>query len=415
MAALLAQVGHLPRIRSALLGIALVGALGQLGPSAPDVTATLPVPSGAPAARSGTAGADVPSGVRAAVDALLERRAAAWRAADPRAWRTTVDEGAVGGQVELFEALGRLPLDAWSEELTALEPSGPTSWHASVVVRYRLAGDDADALVRGVLDVTPELRVRSATFTPVPPWEINDVASATGEHSIVVGGADPELLRQYAAELDGAARSVGLLVGGPASRMVLILADDWQQARRMVPGGAGAGLAALTTPLEPPGMPAGPVRVLADPHLLATLDAPTRIALLGHEAFHVATRAMGPVPLWLSEGLADYAGYRCAGVPVETAVAGLLRQVRSDGPPVALPDDDAFADPARVTQAYEGAHLAVRLLAAAHGDQQVLELYRRVAQDGPQSLDHALEDVLGTDLATVTFRWRAEVAALAGY
>jgi hypothetical protein len=80
-----------------------------------------------------------------------------------------------------------------------------------------------------------------------------------------------------------------------------------------------------------------------------------------------------------------------------------------------LPGDHAFADPARVTEAYEGAHLAVRLLAAAHGDQELLELYRRVAQDGPGSVDHALQYVLGTDLATVTSRWRAEVAALAGY
>jgi len=402
-------------VRSALLGIALVGALVQLGPSAPAVTATLPDPSGAPAPITGTAGADAPSEVRVAVDALLERRAAAWQAVDPRAWRSTLAEGAVDGQVELFEALGRLPLDAWSEELTALEPSGPASWRAYVIVRYRLAGDDADALVRGVLDVTPELRVAGSTFAPVPPWEIDGVASATGEHSIVVGGAGTELLRQYAAELDGAARSVGLLVDGPAPRMVLILAGDWQQARRMVPGGARAGLAALTTPLEPTGLPTGPVRVLADPDVLAALDAATRVALLGHEAFHVATRAMGPVPLWLSEGLADYAGYRGSGVPVETAVAGLLRQVRSDGAPVALPDDDAFADPARVTEAYEGAYLAVRLLAAAHGDQELLELYRRVAQDGPRNVDHALEDVLGTDVATLTSRWRAEVEALAGH
>ena len=415
MAALPAQVGHLRPVRSTLLGIALAGALAQLGPSAPAATATLPVPSGAPAPIAGTAGADAPSKVRAAVDALLERRAAAWQAADPRAWRSTLDEGAVDGQVELFEALGRLPLEAWSEELTALEPSRPASWRARVVVRYRLAGDDANALVRGVLDVTPELRVAGATFTPVPPWEIDGVASATGEHSLVVGGADPELLRRYVAELDGAARSVGLLVDGPAPRMVLILAGDWQQARRMVPGGARAGLAALTTSLEPTGLPAGPVRVLADPDVLAALDAATRVALLGHEAFHVATRAMGPVPLWLSEGLADYAGYRGSGVPVGTAVAGLLRQVRSDGPPVALPDDDAFVDPARVATAYEGAHLAVRMLAAAHGEHEVLELYRRVAQDGPGSVDHALEDVLGTDLATMTSRWRAEVAALAGY
>jgi hypothetical protein len=374
------------------LGVVLVG----LGPSLPPDAATAPQTTAAEA--------------QTAVDDLLARRAAAWESSDLTGWQATVDERALAGQTAIFETLRRLPLDAWSEELEALQPGGHGEWRASVVVRYRFVGDHADALVRGVLDITAELRVAGATTTPVPPWAIDDVTSATGEHSLVVGAAAPATLRRYADELDRASRSIGLFLDTSPPRVVLVLPGDWQQARRMVPGGGAQGLAALTTPLGPAGLPAGPVRVLADPGVLAGLDVETRVALLGHETFHVATLGWGAVPLWLSEGLADYAGYRESAVPVETAVAGLIRLVRADAVPSELPDDAAYSDPTRATEAYEGAYLAVRMLAAEHGDERVLELYRRVAHDG---IDVALADVLGTDLASVTSRWRAEVAALA--
>jgi hypothetical protein len=114
--------------------------------------------------------------------------------------------------------------------------------------------------------------------------------------------------------------------------------------------------------------------------------------------------------LWLSEGLADYAGYRESGIALERASAGLAGQVRRQGVPAALPEDAAFGDAGRATLAYEGAHVAVAMLVADHGEERVVTLYRRVARDGPRSLDAALRDVLGTDLAAVTAAWRAEVA-----
>jgi hypothetical protein len=78
--------------------------------------------------------------------------------------------------------------------------------------------------------------------------------------------------------------------------------------------------------------------------------------------------------------------------------------------PAGLPDDAAFGDAGRTTLAYEGAHVAVAMLVAEHGEGRIVSLYRRVARDGPQSLDAALRELLGTDLAAVTAAWRAEVA-----
>ena len=109
----------------------------------------------------------------------------------------------------------------------------------------------------------------------------------------------------------------------------------------------------MTTAADQPGPAAGPVRVLANTAVLARLPASTRTAVFGHEAFHVATWGRAAVPRWLSEGLADYAGYHESGADLGSAVAGALRQVRADGAPAALPEDAAFDDPLRATMAYE--------------------------------------------------------------
>jgi hypothetical protein len=352
--------------------------------------------------------------VEDAVRAMLDRRARARRDGDVTAWLATVDAAAQEGQATVFGGLSRLPLDRWAEELTSIGPGPSGSWRAEVLVRYRFDGDRQDALVRAVLDLSPGLLVRGSTATPLPPWEIEAVRAVSGDTTLVVGGAAPHVLRRYADEADRAAASVGSLLNRPAPRVVLVVPADWDQARRMVGTGVGSGLAAVTTPLEPADAPAGPVRVIADPGLLAGLDPQSRTAVLGHEAFHVATAGLGAVPLWLSEGLADYAGYRESGVALEHASAGLQAQVRRHGVPTELPDDTAFGDTGRATLAYEGAHVAVAMLVAEHGEDRIVSLYRRVARDGPQSLDAALHEVLGTDLAAVTAAWRSEVAD-AGY
>jgi hypothetical protein len=379
------------------------------GCSSPDpVTADRPEPAGrvAPAPAGGVSTDEVENAVRV----LLDRRARAWRDGDRTAWQATVAGAARDGQETVFDRLHRLPLDRWAEELTSARPGPDGSWRAEVLVRYRFDGDRQDSTVQAVLDLSPGLLVRGSTTAPLPPWEIGTVRAVAGATTLVVGTAAAETQRRYADEVDRAASSVGSLLNQPAPRIVLVVPTDWDQARRMVGTGVAAGLAAVTTSLEPPGVPAGPVRVLADPDALAGLDPPTRTAVFGHEAFHVATAGLGPVPLWLSEGLADYAGYRESGITLDRASAGLQRHVQRQGIPGELPDDSAFGDAGRAAFAYEGAHVAVAMLAAEYGNERIVSLYRRVAADGPQSLDAALREILDTDLAAVTAAWRAEVA-----
>jgi hypothetical protein len=402
-ALLRARPGRLLATAGCLVALAVAGCTAQDRP-----TADAPEPAGrvAPLSVGGVSPAEVDDAVRA----VLDRRARARQDGDATAWAETVDSAARQRQATVFDRLRDLPLQRWAEELSSVRAGPGGSWRADVLVRYRFDGDQQDALVRAVLDLSPHLLVRGSTASPLPPWEIDGVRAVAGETALVVGGAAPRVLRRYAEEADRAASSVGLLLNLPPPRVVLIVPTDWEQARQMAGAGVASGLAAATTSLEPAEVPSGPVRVLADPGVFAGLDPPTRTAVIGHEAFHVATAGLGAVPLWLSEGLADYAGYRESGIALERATAGLVEHVRRHGAPGRLPDDAAFRDPGRATVAYEGAHVAVAVLVADHGEDRVVSLYRRVARDGPESLDAALRDVLGTDLAAVTAAWRTEVA-----
>ena len=104
-----------------------------------------------------------------------------------------------------------------------------------------------------------------------------------------------------------------------------------------------------------------------------------------HELTHVATRATttAQLPPWLSEGFAEYVAWGPVSMPVQTASAQLLAQVRTEGPPLTLPSPSDF-DSARedLATAYQAAWLAVRRIAArarrarAHG---VLPSSRRSA------------------------------------
>jgi hypothetical protein len=352
------------------------------------------------------------SDVRDQVERILAQRARAVHTADADSWRATIDEPE-DADVAQFESLQRLSLDTWSEQLVTLEPASDRSWRAAVQVRYRLPGERTDAVVEAVLDLTANLLVAGSTTTPMPPWEIAGVRAAAGSNSLVVGAGSADQLRTYVEEVDRAAASVGMLLGQPPPRVVVVVPEFWHQAGHMDPAGAKAGLAAVTTAADQPGPAAGPVRVLANTAVLARLPASTRTALFGHEAFHVATWGRAAVPRWLSEGLADYAGYHESGADLGSAVAGALRQVRADGAPAALPEAAAFDDPSRATMAYEGAHLAVRMLVAEYGAAGVVAVYRAVSADGSAGIDAALGEILGTDLASVTQAWRAELTSRA--
>jgi hypothetical protein len=352
----------------------------------------------------------------AAVDRLLSRRAFAVGAGDGAAWEATVDRGSVevlARERQAFAGLVALPLEEWSSRVLDTRATADGAARATVEVAYRLAEDDRPARVHVVLDLVrhgDELVVAGSSSTPHPPWEVPDMASAVGDHSSVIGDVGEEALASYAEQADAAATAVAdVAPDGRSLHLSLLVLQDWDEARLLVGTGAATdGLVALATRLEAPGVEPGPVRVVADAGVLARLEPATRGAVLAHEAFHVATQDLDPVPLWLSEGLADYIGFRRSGVPLDRSVSGFLAAVRADGPPEALPADADFAPGPSATVAYEGAYLAVRMLVDEYGEAAVLRLHERVAENGTDSLEGRLVAELGTDVGEITREWQAE-------
>ncbi|MGW0575344.1 hypothetical protein ACWD25_05085, partial [Streptomyces sp. NPDC002920] len=180
------------------------------------------------------------------------------------------------------------------------------------------------------------------------------------------------------------------------------------------PASAYRGIAAVTTGETGGGARAPADRVIINPEAYAELGAVGRQVVLTHETTHVATRAHtdAATPLWLSEGYADWVGYRAAG-RTPRQVAPELRQTLSTGDvPSALPADDDFGfsgDPDRLARAYEGGWLACRLIAEHRGEAKLRAFYRAVGEH-PQragAVEGALGSVLGTSLAAFTADWQA--------
>lgn len=179
------------------------------------------------------------------------------------------------------------------------------------------------------------------------------------------------------------------------------------------PRGAYRGFAAVTAG-EGDGAgrpPAG--RVVVNPATFRKLSSTGALVVFAHEATHVASRqaTRAGTPRWLSEGLADYVGYRHSGLSEADITAELRSWLRHHDPPRTLPGDDAFTGDSgrRLPVAYELAWLAVRELARQHGMEQLVRFYRAVGAARPGDVDRVMRRTLGVSLRDFTVRWRAVV------
>ncbi|GAA2890876.1 hypothetical protein GCM10010517_55150 [Streptosporangium fragile] len=201
----------------------------------------------------------------------------------------------------------------------------------------------------------------------VPELWPGEAAAVRGEHSLVIGHrVPPAVLRDLAVRADRARRAVGA-VWGPVRALVLFPATD-AEAAALAGAGSTRGLAAMATA----------DRVIVLPSGYARLTPTGRDVVITHELTHVATGATrgGRVPMWLSEGFADYVGYRGAGIPVRVAAAELAAEVRAGIVPAGLPGPADFAPGApRLAQAYEEAWLACRFVVERFGEKALVRLY----------------------------------------
>ncbi|WP_399938816.1 hypothetical protein ACGH52_11215 [Streptomyces sp. BBFR25] len=355
---------------------------------------------------------------RADVQRVLDRRAAAVLAHDAAAYART-------GTGTGFEQLSALPLAAWSYRVRDVERTGDTAT-ADVELRYRVDGYDrgpvtAGRTVRLSRDGTGGTWAvdsdRPAKESGQQPWDQGAVEVVRGTHSLVLGvGQSTAMLRRFADLADRAVPAVADAWDGDWSRRVVVVVP------RSVEGMAGLlgspassyrGIAAVTTG-ETGGREHAPAdRIIVNPDAYGLLGSLGKQVVLTHETTHVATRAdtTSATPLWLSEGYADWVGYRDTGRTAAQAAPELAEAVAGDRVPARLPTDEDFgftAEAEELARAYEGGWLACRMIAEQWGEDRLDAFYRAVGAHDERTgaVQDALHKVLGTTPEEFTARWQ---------
>ena len=224
-------------------------------------------------------------------------------------------------------------------------------------------------------------------------WDLPGMTVVRGATSIVIGNDAPSHLRSFRDEADAGVARVSA-VWGPrwSSRVVLLAPATEEQFAALLHRTGDKGLdqlAAVTVGSTLAGTSAGGDRVVVNPLTYGDLGPNGRRVVVTHELTHVAARSSTtrPVPLWLSEGLADYVGYSGLDLPRARIAAPFLDRVRAGAAPRRLPADADF-DPsrARIAPAYAAAWLACVRLADRYGQDRLVAFYRAAAGAQPPAV-----------------------------
>ncbi|MGI5425278.1 hypothetical protein [Streptomyces sp. CA-179760] len=373
----------------------------------------------------GCGGRSAADSATADVQRLLDRRAAAVLDRDERAYERT------GTGVD-FARLRAVPLAAWSYRVTEVRRTGATAT-ADAELRYRVAGYDrapvtAGRTLRLSRDADGQWSVeadRPAKKSAQQLWDQGAVRAVRGARSLVLGvGQSGRSLRDFADLADRAVPAVSEAWGTDWSRHVVLLVPKSLEGMAGLlgsPASSYRGIAAVTTGETGAPARAPADRIIVNPDAFALLGGLGEQVVVTHETTHVATRAhtSAATPLWLSEGYADWAGYRATGRVPSEAAPELSRAVSQGQLPQALPEDKDFGftgDASRLARAYESGWTACRLIADRWGESRLGEFYRAVGDHRKRSgaVAEAMREVLGTTLEAFTEQWQEYLRAQLG-
>ena len=259
-------------------------------------------------------------------------------------------------------------------------------------------------------------------------WDLTDLRVLSSPTTLVVGSGSVRDLEAYLRLGDGAVRRVSGIWTRPwGSRVVLVVpATATEMAAQLGQDSASVEQVAAVTDgsLDADGR-AGADRIVVNPEAFSRLQPTGQRVVITHETTHVAVRASTtrPVPVWLSEGFADYVGYSGLDIPRTTIAAALLARVREGDGPKALPAEADF-DPATATIApsYNAAWLAACRIADRHGEADLVRLYVRAATrpsasappgDPDENTREAFTAVLGVSDRAFTREWLSYLQRLA--
>ncbi|MEV6169777.1 hypothetical protein AB0L99_16325 [Streptomyces sp. NPDC051954] len=354
---------------------------------------------------------------RADVQRVLDTRAMAILGHDQAAFLRT-------GALSWFGNLREVPLADWSYRVTSVLGSGDTVT-AEAELRYRVDGyDKAPITVGRTLDLSRSDGGQWYVDAERPEkesadqlWDQGAVSVVRGEESLVMGvGQSHERLGEFAALADRAVPAVSEAWGTDWSRHVVVLVPKSLEGMAGLlgsPASSYRGIAAVTTGETGAPAAAPADRVIVNPDAYGVLGDSGKQVVLTHETTHVATRAHTGLatPLWLSEGYADWVGYRGSGRTPSEAAPELERAVTGGQVPAALPEDADFGfsgDATRLARAYESGWMACRLIADHWGEVRLGEFYRAVGdhQERAGAVEDAMKRVLGTTPEEFTAQWQ---------
>ncbi|MFF5962521.1 hypothetical protein ACFY64_02005 [Streptomyces collinus] len=369
-------------------------------------------------ALTGCGGRSAADRATADVQRLLDRRAAAVLDRDERAYERT-------GAGTDFARLRAVPVAAWSYRVTGLRRTGDTAT-ADAELRYRVAGYDRAPVTAGrTLRLSRGADGKWSVDTDRPArksaqqlWDQGAVHLVRGRYSLVLGvGQSGRALRDFADLADRAVPAVSDAWGTQWSRRVVVLVPRSLEGMAGLlgsPASSYRGIAAVTTGETGARDRAPADRIIVNPDAFALLGGLGEQVVVTHETTHVATRARttAATPLWLSEGYADWVGYRATGRTPAEAAPELSRAVGAGRVPTALPDDEDFGftgDASRLARSYESGWTACRLIADHWGETRLRDFYRAVGEHRkrPGAVEDAMRKVLGTTPEAFTEQWRA--------
>ena len=321
---------------------------------------------------------------------------------------------------------------------STVRSSGPLSSPGQARARfaYRLSGFDTadrtfevDLTLRLPSDAGGQPRVLAWTPHDRPqPWDLPHLTVSRSVSNLVLAGA-PEVGADLLARAEAAQGQVSAVWGHSRPAVWVAPTTDAEAAlllgRDPADPAAWREVAAVTDGPLHAGRPAGADRIVVVPGAWRSLLGRGRDVVATHELTHVVVRGSttGPVPLWLSEGFAEFVAYRTLQLPERDIVRPALEAARSNGLPNDLPTGSEF-DPGAggVPAAYGRSLLVARTLADRHGLAALVRFYRAVAEPSERSrsdggderdvVDPALVTALHTNRATLVRDWRARIERL---
>ncbi len=306
------------------------------------------------------------------------------------------------------------------DERGGIDPSG--AWPASATLSWRFAGYDTGLATSevevafsddaGTVGIAALGAASAEPGAATPVWFTERVDVRRTPRTLVVAVDRAPLYSELARTAVTVVQRV--LPDWPANLVVEVpaSASGVDAALGVAPGSFG-NVAGVTATVDGTGSSGTPVHVFLNPERIRELRPAGAQVVVSHEAAHVALDATSSsLPVWLAEGFADYVALRDVGLPLTTTASQIIRQVRREGPPRALPSDTDFDEESEYFgAAYEASWIACRLLVERVGEDALVAFYRRA--DGSENFTRLFRRAFGVSEQRFTQQWRTALSDLA--